>query len=1185
MKRNIGKKVVTQSIAFAMAAMMATSSVLPVFAEEPNKGNNESVNDHNYDYVDEDEPEYTNDETSGNADAAQMQEDAADAKEAADAAADLLGSPSTETEAAKGVYKDVEDAVAAVDKAVEGVKDAEGNPVDPITGLGTLAGDAQTAAGEVVKDVTDASNEIKEITDEAVAGAESFNQTVAKDQAAIDKEKEEIDTTVPATDENGNDTKIEIEDFVAEKADEAEAAKDLAYDKLGETIEEAKKSDVVTPEVLAKVDEVRAAAATATGAATAAKVQYDKVKEDADDAITTYNKYAMSYGLPLYTGTTDIEYTDEQKAAIETKKAEVEAQQKVYNEKKAAIENDATLTDDEKAVEIGKLTPVETVTVSYTEDQLNKLGLTSDPEKVSDKLTLAATVNAVIVQDKIDTVLDKDLTQLEKDIADKTTAVNTAAGKVEAADQAAQDANKAVDKAVNGYIDENGDYVPGIGAFSQAASTSAGLVAEHYVTPAKEAVDAAKGEVPALDTAIQTAKDNQTAIDTEKDALISQKEEEEKTLQTTIQTVKNAKDTVEDLTYKGITGWIPSKLEIAEETIEDGLGYFINVLFVGKVWVGNTQYDLDKANAVKKKYEDANDIITNNKSLTELENEKNAATSAIQEAKQAKEDAAAAVEAANEAKRVKVEEEIPQLEAVLKAAEETRDKYLEAAKDAYEKDAQKATLGAIKELIQANSNGINQVEFDQDLNAWANTTFDKYEDVDWNWDWETVEQIYATYSDSKDIRTDMDKTYDVGKAQQIFNRLGLSQWAVSTEKTDELMNAIVTAYRSNLKTYEEKMATVESYFASADASADFEAAKAQVALLKPYVDAAAAAKVTTDAAKGTLADAQEAYKNAADDLAAAKAKVENLKLDAIKLADLQATIDAAEAKLAKAADKLKEAAASAKVAETYSRWAENLVNEQVATAFAQKAEAGIAMGDKYFTEYDQTDGTVISRPTANFVMISDGKMSIEIPYTMYRQYVEALYNGVTAPAGTPKVTEKNGSGIAYNVDPTVTGATMSPVYWVAVLDENGNYVLTGDKYLSTEGMPNGTYFIAYTLKRESDIGTVGYHLDGFVFNYTRPTVPTQPTEPGEGGGNDNYNPDLDGPAMTGGFTTAEVLGATRTATTPAEGMVLGANREGAVLGAVKTGDDTNALPFVLAMAGAAAVGAGCVVTSRKKKED
>ncbi|MDD3367399.1 MAG: hypothetical protein PHP50_00745 [Lachnospiraceae bacterium] len=114
-------------------------------------------------------------------------------------------------------------------------------------------------------------------------------------------------------------------------------------------------------------------------------------------------------------------------------------------------------------------------------------------------------------------------------------------------------------------------------------------------------------------------------------------------------------------------------------------------------------------------------------------------------------------------------------------------------------------------------------------------------------------------------------------------------------------------------------------------------------------------------------------------------------------------------------------------------------------------------------------------------------------------------------------------------------------------------------------------------------------IDGKVTEITEirdsfiPVVAPTPAQPSTGGNDDNYNAELDGPAMTTG--TASVLGATRTiADEPvALGAVLGANR-GDVLGAVKTGDDTNMVPYVVAMAGSAAAGVYVTLKFRKKKE-
>lgn len=59
-------------------------------------------------------------------------------------------------------------------------------------------------------------------------------------------------------------------------------------------------------------------------------------------------------------------------------------------------------------------------------------------------------------------------------------------------------------------------------------------------------------------------------------------------------------------------------------------------------------------------------------------------------------------------------------------------------------------IDSVKKALSDGSDGINQVEYDKELNAWANTTFDKYDDVTLSWKfWETAAEIAKIYDDAQ----------------------------------------------------------------------------------------------------------------------------------------------------------------------------------------------------------------------------------------------------------------------------------------------------------------------------------------------------------------------------------------------------------------------------------------------------
>ena len=132
---------------------------------------------------------------------------------------------------------------------------------------------------------------------------------------------------------------------------------------------------------------------------------------------------------------------------------------------------------------------------------------------------------------------------------------------------------------------------------------------------------------------------------------------------------------------------------------------------------------------------------------------------------------------------------------------------------------------------------------------------------------------------------------------------------------------------------------------------------------------------------------------------------------------------------------------------------------------------------------------------------------------------------------------------------------------------------TGDYFDSIEELETGRYFVGYAFKQESD----GYHIDGIMYDYTKPeVVPTNPdTIPGGGG-------TTTGGGAGGGGRAAgaagDVLGARREdlAIVSEQGDVLGATR------APKTSDSAKAILWMLVM-GSSAIGAAAVLASKKKE--
>lgn len=326
-------------------------------------------------------------------------------------------------------------------------------------------------------------------------------------------------------------------------------------------------------------------------------------------------------------------------------------------------------------------------------------------------------------------------------------------------------------------------------------------------------------------------------------------------------------------------------------------------------------------------------------------------------------------------------------------------------------------------------------------------------------------------------------------------------------------------------------------------------------------------------------NAEEKYKKAVADLEEIQ-KAQQLSENSGNLSELKSAIDEAKAKLNKAKDAVKEAKAAQASAVSYSQWANALIADNKTKVYGQAAinengkiidADGNVTNDKskFVTALDNdrdfdddTDVSVIGRDSGKFTYnLVEGDKSVSIPYSIYRAYVQRMYEQYTYNE------HENGKGIATNGG---SAATMPTVYWV--VDKDGK--LTGESYLSTESKPDGKYFVGYVLKAHGD----GYHIDGTMVSFTNPTpeptpVPEQPT----------IVTTIDN-APTALASTTAVLGARRApeaapaATEDSKG-VLGAKRGAA------TGDDSFAAGWIALMAGTAGVGAVFMLGRRKSEKD
>ena len=946
---------------------------------------------------------------------------------------------SSKDPAAEAALTKAEEAKAAVDEAEKTVEDLQktidsldvenkteaagkkGTGEESSTGTVKSAEDAAAAAEKAAAEAKKTTDQAEAKKEEISKTAEDYNKTFDGNQQAADGVTAEDLTSVKG---EGGAAGTDLNDYVKDQAEEAKKKRQEAEANL----KEALKGDSATDKVLTDsgeektvgelVGEVDQAAADAAKAADDAQRAVDQANQNVADAKVRYNAYAMMYGLPLY-GETEVTYIYDaagfEKAGITDAALQAEIQ------KQAA---------DREAVKAGK-------------EEIAKTDIVKLGEEI----------------------------QNAKDTAD--TALVTAEDAAAAAREAAKAAEDAKELLTN---EEKTGSVDRANAAAEEATDAEVKAAE------AEKADAEKAVKDASDKKAEVEAD-QAKTEAEQDKIIADKTKEKSDCEADLKTVNDtikeqekkktdAEKIIDDLEDEGFLSLGTAEIDKARSIAGTPVGKR-NKYLGHKV----TQEDIDKANATIKKYNDAkadkksaeSELTDKKAEKTDLEKKITDADSAIAAARQTKQAAADAADAA--------QKELDAANTVLQKKEkayqnqaDARDKRVEQADKAYEEMLKNGTsdiIDSVKKALSDSSEGINQVEYDRELNDWANTTFDKYDEVKVNWKiWETAAEIAKIYDDAKDVRRWMDDAYNASKVEKIFNYLGVTQWAVSTEQREAAMDAIIKAYRENMTEYEKQLAAIQAQDAKNSATASETKAEQMAASAEAAKNAAVEAENAIRESRDTIADAEKTYEDAKDRLADVKEAAKNIKASStLDLQRLFEEIQRAEQKVKDTEQSLKEAIAAKNAAENFKKWADSLITDQYMRAYVQ-AETDENGKKTPLTEnlknYDTANDKVISRPTSDFICVSKGTSSVKVPYTIYRDYVNLMYQ-------KDFDAKPEGKGIS-------TGSTMDVIYWA--VDAGGK--LTGEYFTSVDELTKGSrYFIGYTFKHEKD----GYHIDGLMYQY------------------------------------------------------------------------------------------------------
>lgn len=1134
-RRNMGNKVVRRAITWAMVLMLSFSAglssiaTMTVYAVDNRVGDCELEKER----VDSTAERFNDKENSGDPAAEAALAKADEAKSAAEDAAKTV----------ENLQKTIDG--LEVEKKVEAAG-AKGTGETESTGAVKAAEDAAASAEAAADTAAKTAAESETKKDEISKIAEDYNKTFENNQSAADSVTAEGLTSVKG--ENGaSDT--ELDKYVEEQAKAAREAQKEAQAKLEEALKGGSADDKVSTvdgekTVKELVGEVDQAAADAAKAADDAQAAVDQANQNVADAKVKYNAYAMMYGLPLY-GEEDVTYT-------------------------------------------------------YDADSFAKAGITDAAlqAEIQKQLVDRNAVNAGKEEIK-----NADITALEKEIQDAKTTADTAQKTAKDAVKAAEDAEKAAEDAKKLLTNEEGTgSVDKVNAAAEKAVDAEVKAAETEKINAENTVRDAAGRKA-------QAEADQAKVNTEQDKVITDKTKEKTDYEADLKSVKDtireqekkkadAEKIIDELENKGILNLETAEIDKAKAMSEAKVGEWSWSL-LRKV----TQADIDNANATIKKYNDAKadkknaetELTDKKAEKAELEKKISDVDSAIVTANNKKQAAANAVDAAA-AELDHANADLKEKDKIYQDQTAARDQRVAQADKAYDEMLKNGTsdiINNVKKALSDNSDGINQVEYDKELNAWANTTFDKYDEVKENWKiWETAAEIAKIYDDAKDTRRWMDNEYNASKVQQIFNYLGITQWAVSTAQREAAMDAIIKAYRENMAEYEKQLAAINAQDAKNSAEASAKAAEDIAKTAEASKNAAQAAENVISTAQNTITAAEDTYNDAKEKLAAVKAAAKNVKTPTtLELQRLFEQIQKAEQKVKDTEESLKEAVAAKNAAESFKKWADSLITDQYTRAYAQAAAD--KNGKKTpLTEnlknYDTSNDKVISRPTSDFVCVSKGTSSVKVPYTIYRDYVNLMYQ-------KDYDSKPKGKGIS-------TGSKMDVIYWEVGTDGK----LSGNYFTSPDELTTGsTYFIGYTFKYEKD----GYHIDGLMYKYedskeepttspseapsTAPsTTPSTAPTGGDGGttGTTVTIEDQSVPLAAVPADAPAVLGARRAAQDE-EPAVLGVKRgtDQAVLGkrrSPKTGDSTEVFAWAgaMAIAGAAAVVSGTKLAKKKEEE-
>lgn len=880
----------------------------------------------------------------------------------------------------------------------------------------------ESSGSEDAKKIQENAKEAQEAAQEAEDAAEDAVKEVEKIISEVEDANNSAETAnkkVAEIEEEAKAITTNLDD-VEQKQEELKKSVDAYNSDI--TTGEAAINSAISKEDLKALDE-------AVNGTAEENTLIDKLEEQKENALS-----ALETALE-----TDQE---ERKKAAEDAKVAAEAAEQIYKEAEEVCNKTSQSLDNAikeyntKAIIYGQPLYGET-SVTYnihnTEESITVNGLTPE-EILSAKLAAQSIINSEKeIKDAYDAIQGLDLANSENAIAKAKEDYIEAKEQYSEAKEKAEDAALRAEEAYNKAIEA-----------SATVSEKVEDTVNYYVNKTNDALEQNKTEIAAKEQEISTAKDKVT--------------EKESDYQAIEESAKN----------KAIEKYnenLQQKEKAMQEALEEYNKAKYNFIYELKYKKAKNEYDNYNKESVKQ------DAIESELKATiqyqELTQARNSLSELESELVQLKET------------KSKKEAEMAEKQA---AVEQAKNEYLDSLEQA-NKEVRDATIAVIKNQIYGYSSDINQIEFDNALNDWANQ-------VNWNtalgWMNLLDKNAQDEFNDAKQLRIDMGAVYGDEGLKNLLNEMGITQALISTKEIDAEMAARIQEIRGKLQIAEEKKANVEAKIAELEAEA---ANKSITTALddnkeiitvteendKKHIEVVGMKEINSseliEKAEGTLTTAKE-------NLEQIKKEVTSYKLEEINFAELLNKIAVAEKAVKNAEEVLQNAKKIVADAQRYSEYAgkyaayvDGVTQKGTGYVRIEKDEEGNIIRLDKQDNFDLTNIGTVSRPTDYFEIIS-GKKQLDVPEVIYKEYLKAI----VAHERDSKVGIKDEAGAGIS-----TGETLPFYYW-----EIKDNMLTGKYYESTTDLVNGEYFVAYSFKKESDSAKVGYHFDGVIVNYTSP---------------------------------------------------------------------------------------------------